>query len=107
MKLKVNNDVYALIRDAIVNRRQVTAQYDNYYREMCPHALGTKRGHQHALFFQFAGESSRGLPPGGMWRCMDLSALQNVRVRDGEWHTGTRHSRPQNCIDHVEYEVEY
>lgn len=103
----MTDDLYTVIRDAIINKRQVLAFYDGFYREMCPHTLGTTNGDRRALFFQFAGESSRGLPPSGMWRCMSLSGLRDVQVRDGDWHTGTSHTRPQKCIAHVELEVEH
>ena len=41
-------NTYELIKDAILNKKQITAVYDGYYREMCPHALGTKNGKQQA-----------------------------------------------------------
>jgi len=50
-------DVYELIRNATLARRQVVATYRGYRRELCPHVLGTKHGHRQALVFQFGGES--------------------------------------------------
>lgn len=103
--------VYEIISDAIQKRKIVTATYRNRSRVMCPHVLGTKRGRQQALFYQFAGESSSGLGPDGdpeNWRCMFLDELSDVTSSDakGEWHTAPNHSRPQTCVDHIEAVVE-
>lgn len=98
---------FDLLKQAILGRKQVSAMYDGYPREMCPHAMGWKTGVHHVLSFQFAGDSSRGLPPSGQWRCMDVDGLTNVSVHDGPWHTGPSHTKPQNCIDQIEVEVPY
>jgi hypothetical protein len=63
---------YALVRQAIIDKQQIVATYKGHVREMCPHAIGTKNGRQQALFFQFGGTSSSGLPPGGEWRASRL-----------------------------------
>ena len=97
---------YLTIREAILQRRQVIAIYKGYGREMCPHAIGTKEGKAHVLCFQFGGESSKGLPPGGEWRCFEVDELQNVSVREGPWHTAPNYSGwRQTCIDQVDVEV--
>lgn len=100
-------DNYGLIRTAIINKGQVLAGYRGYLRELCPHAIGTKNGRRQALFFQFGGESSSGLPPNGEWRCIPVDEMTDVAVRDGEWHTDSRHSQPQTCIDEIDVEVAY
>jgi hypothetical protein len=96
---------YDLIRKALIDRNQVICFYQGFYRECCPHCIGTKRGRSHVLMFQFAGQSSRGLPLGGNWRCMDIDDLSQVTVQSGPWYTDPRHSRPQTCIDIVDVEV--
>jgi hypothetical protein len=96
---------YALIRQAIIDLNQVVCFYHGLYRECCPHSIGTKRGRPRVLMFQFAGQSSRGLPPGGEWRCMDIDDLSQVTVQSGPWYTNPRHSRPQTCIDIVDIDV--
>lgn len=101
-------NIYNLLRQAILNKQQVIATYNGYYREMCPHALGTKNGKEHCLFYQFGGQSSSGsIIPGAEnnWRCIPVSGLTNVLVRVGEWHTAYNHSKRQTCIDHVDVEV--
>jgi len=101
-------DTYQIIRDAIIKRRQIVANYKGYDREMCPHVLGTKKGRYQALFYQFAGHSSSGPIVSGSrnnWRCLFLEELSNVRARDGEWYTSENHSRPQTCVDAIDVEV--
>jgi len=101
---------YDLIRQAIQRKQQVLATYDGHRREMCPHVLGTKAGRAQALFYQFGGTSSSGLEPVGSpsnWRCIELSKLAEVSVRDGDWYTAPNHSRPQTCVDIINVEVAF
>jgi len=96
--------VQELIVTAIEKRLIVTAQYQGFERVMCPHVIGYKVTKKHgrrvnALFFQFAGGSSSGLPPEGEWRCVVVDELLNVKVGPGQWHTGPSHTRPQTCVD--------
>ena len=100
--------IYDLLKQAILNKQQVIATYNGYRREMCPHALGKKNGKEHCLFYQFAGESSSGpIIPGSdkNWRCIPVNGLEDVTIRDGEWHTAHNHSRRQTCIDDIDVEV--
>jgi len=97
--------VQDLIVAAIQKRLIVTAMYQDRQRIMCPHVIGHKDGRLNALFFQFAGESKRGLPPGGQWRCIRLNELSNVSIAPGEWHTAPDFARPQTCVDQVIAEI--
>lgn len=101
------SDSYGVIRDAIADKKQVVATYGGHEREMCPHAIGTKNGRAQAIFFQFAGGSSKGLPPEGEWRCLAIEELSDVSLRGGEWHTASNHSQPNTCIDEIDLEVDY
>lgn len=102
------SDTYDQIRQAIINKQQVDAMYNGYYREMCPHVIGTKNGREQALFYQFGGDSSSGLDaPGapGNWRCIPIAGLSSVTVSAGQRHTAPNHSRPQTCVDGIDTEV--
>jgi len=101
------SDSYQLIRDAIAEKKQVVATYGGHEREMCPHAIGTKNGRSQAIFFQFGGGSSKGLPPEGEWRCLAIDDLSDISVQDGEWRTASNHSQPNTCIDEIDFEVDY
>jgi hypothetical protein len=97
---------YRLFERAIRQRKQVVCLYRRHRRELCPIILGHKKsGEEAALTFQFAGESSSGLPRGGEWRCLLLSDVSDARLRDGRWHSGSSHAQPQSCVDIVDVDV--
>ena len=99
---------YELLRTAILNKRQVIATYGGYRREMCPHALGLKKGRLHCIFYQFGGASSSGpIIPGANqnWRCIPIDGLSDIVIQDGPWFSSSNHTRPNTCIDVVHVEV--
>ncbi|TGG94371.1 hypothetical protein [Escherichia coli] len=100
---------YNLIAKAIKEKLQVTAYYQGFYREMCPHALGSKKGRKQALFYQFGGESSKGtVTPGSTfnWRCIPIDGLTEVTLQSGQWYTAENHSQAQTCVDQIDIEVQ-
>ena len=97
--------VYELFAQAIAERRQILCTYERLPRELCPHILGHTKGEEVALTYQFGGQSKSGLPPRGEWRCLSLSKVRNVRLRDGPWHAGSRHTRAQPCVENVDVDV--
>ena len=99
---------YNIIREAIASKKNIKAYYHNHLREMTPHKLGTKGGKEQALFFQYAGGSSSGLPPGGEWRCLTLDELSMVSIIEGhaELHSAPTQGQPQTCIDIVDIAIE-
>jgi len=99
---------YAVLRDAIINKKQVSCTYRNLAREICPHVIGRgKDGRAMVLSFQFGGQSSTRLPPGGEWRCMQVDDITNATSHAGQWHTGDNHSRPQTCVKDIDVEVDH
>jgi hypothetical protein len=76
------SETYRLFGQAMADRKQVVCRYDNYRRELCPIILGHSQGQEKALTYQFGGKSRSGLPPGGEWRCLWLSKVSDVRLRD-------------------------
>lgn len=96
---------YELFAQAIAGRKQVFCTYEGLPRELCPHILGHTKGEEVALTYQFGGQSKSGLPPGGEWRCLSLSKVRKVRLRDGRWHAGSGHTRPQPCVELVDIDV--
>lgn len=99
------SSTYLAFREAMELKQQVVCMYQDFHREVCPHTLGFKGGREKVLTFQFAGESSRGLPPGGAWRCMFVDEVVLLGTKDGEWHTADNHLHPQSCVDQVDFEV--
>src|SRR5207247_8288503 len=81
--------------------------YKDLYRECCPHAISIKNGREQVFMFQFAGESSEGLPLGGQWKCMHVDLISAVKVQDGPWYTDdkSKYSRTATCIDHLDFDI--
>jgi hypothetical protein len=103
--------IYELIRRAILERNILAVSYRNSIREVCPHVLGRKNGQPRALLYQFAGESASGLKSDGSadnWRCLRLDELSHVALRKTrvEWHTASNYSVMQNCVDEIDVKVE-
>lgn len=96
----------ALLVQAIRDRKQVTANYEGYLREFCPHIVGLKDNEYRVLGYQFGGSSSTG-PVRGKWKCFVVSKLSNVTLREGTWHTNSSLLREsaQVCIDHITAEA--
>jgi hypothetical protein len=99
-------DTEALIRQAIHRKQIVVATYHGFVREFCPHALGSKRRRRHVLAFQFAGDSQRGLPAEGAWRCFQVDLLQDVALRSGPWRSAANVFNPQSCLDSIDVVVQ-
>ena len=100
---------YSLLFRAIQEKKQVTGFYDGRYREFCPHVLGAKENAgSHVLVYQFGGSSRKG-PVYGQWKCMVVSKLSGVSLRDGPWHTDASKFREQTqrCIDTIAAQVTY
>jgi len=96
---------YSTILAAMKKRQQIICVYQGFHRELCVHTIGHKSGKEKILAFQFAGESSKGIPPGGEWRCMFIDDIAEILVKDGAWYTRDNHTKEQTCVDQVEFEV--
>jgi len=102
----------SILKQAISQRVPISAVYDGRVRLLCPHVLGqSKDGRYQALFYQFGGESSKGLQPDGSpanWRCLAVDKLFDITaVAARGWHTAPNHSRPQTCVRFIESEVSH
>ncbi len=105
MTATVPSVTYELFVEAMASRKQMLCVYDGYPRELCPIILGRSKGREMALTYQFAGEGKNGLPPEGQWKCLVLSKVSEIELRDGPWHAGSSHNRPQSCVEIVELDV--
>ncbi len=100
--------MYNIIREAICTKQNIAATYRGRYRELSPHVIGLKNGREHALFYQFGGDSESGLDQDGSvhnWRCIPIDGLSNVSIIPGSWHTAPNYSRCQSCVDVIHLEV--
>ena|ERR1041385_1721982 len=96
---------YILFEKAMRSHKQIACRYAGCPRELCAIILGHSQGQEKALTYQFGGQSKSGLPAGGEWRCLWLSKVTDVRLRDGEWHAGSGHRQPQGCVEVVDLDV--
>ena len=101
----VPSAAYRRFAEAMAARKQILCIYGGHRRELCPIILGHSHGQEKALTFQFAGGSSTGLPPSGEWRCLFLSKVLNIQLRDGPWQAGDSHPQPQGCVEIVDFDV--
>lgn len=99
------SQTYELIAHAMATRQQVLCVYLGHARALCPTILGHTDGEECTLAYQFAGGASSGLPPGGEWKCLRVSNMTNVELRQGKWLTGSRHSKRQMCVKDVDIDV--
>jgi hypothetical protein len=109
-KIQTVEDVYRLVRTAVVSKRPIRASYHARDRWFCPHRLDRNHdGQIRVLCYQYAGESDSGLQATGSpanWRCIALEKLSKVEVLEDAWHTAPNHSRPQTCVSEVDVDAE-
>lgn len=95
-------DAYSTLADAIRDKHQGVARYHGEERVFSPHALGTKNSIARVLVYQYAGGTITGLPAGGVWRCLILDQLSDIRLEPGFWRTAPNVFNPQTCLDDVD-----
>jgi hypothetical protein len=105
----MSSSTYQLLREAIINKQNISADYKSYHRIMTPHTLGYKDGKEKCLLYQFAGESSSAtvFPENSPsnWRCVFVDELSNVSVTGGDIHTCQKHTQKQTCVDNIDVEL--
>jgi len=100
---------YNIIKEAILNNKSVTFTYRNKIRLMSPHVLGKKKGNYQASFFQYGGESNRGLSEDKSknWRCIFMSEITDLHINNDGFYSVDNYSPIlQNCVDNIEVAVE-
>ena len=109
-KIQTVEDIYRLVRAAVIGKCPVRARYQGLERRFCPHRLGRNReGQIRVLCYQYGGESGTGLQANGSpanWRCMALEKLSGVELLEDAWRTAHNHSRPQTCVVEVDVDAE-
>ena len=109
-KIQTVEDIYQLLRTAVMQKRPIRAAYDGRERWLCPHRLGRNgQGRLRALCDQYGGQSGSGLEAAGSlanWRCIAVEKLSRVELLEGAWHTAPNHSRPQTCVVTVDVDAE-
>jgi hypothetical protein len=109
-KIQTVEEIYRLVRTAVIGKRPIRALYDGRSRLLCPHRLGrSKAGQMRVLCYQYGGESGSGLEAPGSpanWRCIALEKLSHVELLKDAWRTAPNHSRPQTCVAVADVDAE-
>src|SRR5512135_3173083 len=109
-KIQTLEEIYYLVRTAVLSKRPIRARYYGRERFLGPHRLGRNSdGQMGGLCYQYGGESGSGLQAPGSpanWRCIALEKLSRVELLEGAWHTAPNHSRPQTCVAEVDVDAE-
>ena len=94
--MNTDNVLSAAIRD----KQCLTGLYDGAVRHFAPHALGTAADGAPAVFvFQYAGETTTGMPIGGEWRCFRLDGLSHLQINEHRWRSRSNYSlKRQTCL---------
>jgi predicted DNA-binding transcriptional regulator YafY len=79
------------LRYAVENRKQVRAVIRGLSRVFCPHILGLRDSHWHAIVWQFDGYSTIGDLPN--WRRFELDEIADIEVIAGPWHRGFKRTK--------------
>ncbi len=109
-KFQPLEDIYQMVRTAVIRKRPIAAVYHGRHRLLCPHRLGWNReGQPRVLCYQYGGESRSGLEAASStanWRCIALEKLSRVELLEGPWKTAPNHSRPQSCVAKVDVDAD-
>lgn len=93
---------YSLLREAILNKVVLSAQYDGYTRVFCPHVLGMGNNERKCLIYQISGDSeSSMIEPGspGNWRCVKVDEMKFAAVaKAGVWQTPQNYNGGGHCV---------
>jgi hypothetical protein len=98
---------WAVLEQALCQRRPVHVSYHGRRRLLCPHALGWKGGRPMLLGYQTGGQTSTGaLPadPRQRWRCLFVDEVDQVLVdMSSPWGTADNYNpaHPFPVIDEV------
>ena len=99
---------YDFLRQALLNRTPCSAVYDNLPRFICPHVIGSKKGEEQVLVWQYAGETSDGPITEPLWKCLKIAKLSQLAIAPGEWRAGVRGPTgvPTTCVGEVDEIIE-
>lgn len=98
----------AILGRAIENKTALSCNYQGYYREFCPHCLGSSKGNPRVLVYQFGGQSSAGEITDlteRNWRLMDPLQMDALELIDAARHTHDSYSGPGRLLDVAEIAV--
>lgn len=99
---------WAVLEQALLERRPVQATYNGRRRLLCPHALGWKNGRAKLLAYQADATTSHGPPtpdPRQQWRSMFIDQIKDAVITDHPWQTADNYTPNTNGIDHPHLDI--
>jgi hypothetical protein len=100
---------WAVLEQALMQRRAVSACYHGQQRLLCPHALGWKNGRPKVLAYQADGTTSHGplaSSPQHRWRSLFIDEIEHPAITDEPWQTADNYTPQSNCIDELALAIE-
>lgn len=106
MVIQIISEKINIIKKAMDERKSISAYYDRLFRKLSPYELGAKKGIYQCLFYQYAGESSKGIINGKSkynWRCLKLDKLEQIQILGEPLYKPDiiSHKKPSNCVDNI------
>jgi len=99
---------WAVLQQALREKRPVRARYHGTERLLCPHILGWKNGRPKVLCYQ-ASSTDRPHPadhPEQQWRSMFVDEIDQPAITDEPWQSAHNYSHATNAVDQLEIAVE-
>jgi hypothetical protein len=98
-------DAYSLIRQAILERQALEAEYGGFLRRLIPLVLGRGDGERRLVAYQYGGESMSRLAVGGQLRNIPVNELSRIVTIPDEWQDVPAPTEPQHYVYTVDVAV--
>jgi hypothetical protein len=93
---------YSLVRQAILDRRSLSAVYAGRRLHFSPHVVGKGSDKAaHVVAFQYAAGALNPLSS-GRWRCLRLAGLRRLARNNDGWNSGDGRARQLACVVRVD-----
>ena len=96
---------WAILEQALIQRRPVQADYHGQQRLLSPHAIGWKNGRPKVLSYQATNPTDPATDPRQQWRSMFIDDIQNATITNHTWQTADNYTPNTNGIDHLHLAV--
>ena len=90
-----------ILRQAIAERKTITARYHGHVRVLSPHVIGWRNGRAKLLSYQPAFTEDAG----HQWRSMFIDELEDAAITDLPWLTAPNYTASASGIDLIELAV--
>ena len=99
---------YDLIKNALLEKQSLTFTYHGLLRYVSPHVIGTDKGIQKLLCYQYGGSTGNGLiyaDSDKIWKCLFIDEIEYLSVNRDLFQTAHSDIQPQMCIINVDAQI--